>query len=103
LEGHCFPSLSGPPYWFNGSLFRKTKKLKCVQQVVAFVGYNGNAINKPLHSNGRLPNITLFFFFRFPNLFAICRNTFSKWFVGKRGRVENSRGRFPQGSCQLTI
>jgi hypothetical protein len=28
------------------------------------------------------------FFFRFPNLFAICRDTFSKWCVGKRGRVE---------------
>jgi hypothetical protein len=26
--------------------------------------------------------------FRFPNLFAICRDTFSKWCVGKRGRVE---------------
>jgi hypothetical protein len=28
------------------------------------------------------------FFFRFSNLFAICRDTFSKWCVGKRGRVE---------------
>jgi hypothetical protein len=28
------------------------------------------------------------FFFRFPNLFAICRDTFSKWCVEKRGRVE---------------
>jgi hypothetical protein len=28
------------------------------------------------------------FFVRFPNLFAICRDTFSKWCVGKRGRVE---------------
>jgi hypothetical protein len=32
------------------------------------------------------------FFLRFPNLFAICidtfKNTISKWCVGKRGRVE---------------
>jgi hypothetical protein len=29
-----------------------------------------------------------FFFFSFPNLFAICRDAFSKWCVGKRGWVE---------------
>jgi hypothetical protein len=29
-----------------------------------------------------------FFFVRFPNLFAICRDTFSKLCVEKRGRVE---------------
>jgi hypothetical protein len=32
--------------------------------------------------------IQVSFFFRFPNLFAICRDTFSKWCVGKRGWVE---------------
>jgi hypothetical protein len=35
-----------------------------------------------------LVNNIFFFFFRFSNLFAICRDTFSKWCVGKRGRVE---------------
>jgi hypothetical protein len=28
------------------------------------------------------------FFCIFPNLFAICNDTFSKWWVGRRGRVE---------------
>jgi hypothetical protein len=32
--------------------------------------------------------IFFYFFFRFLNLFAVCRDTFSKWCVGKRGRVE---------------
>jgi hypothetical protein len=32
-------------------------------------------------------NLCLFFFV-FPNFFAICRDTFSKWCVGKRGRVK---------------
>jgi hypothetical protein len=30
----------------------------------------------------------VFFFLDFTNLFAICRDTFSKWCVGRRGRVE---------------
>jgi hypothetical protein len=30
----------------------------------------------------------IYIFFIFLNLFAICRDTFSKWCVGKRGRVE---------------
>jgi hypothetical protein len=32
--------------------------------------------------------LSLLFFFKFPNWFAICRDTFSNCFVGKPGRVE---------------
>jgi hypothetical protein len=53
--------------------------------VVTFCWLPWNKINKPLLSNRHLPNVTLFLF---SNLFASCRDTFSKWCDGRRCRVE---------------